>query len=121
MGFPGDDHRHLTIAHPLNEIESAGIGGNINNFIFDTLAIEGTRGRGALDAGGLAVNGDVHFFLTGWETQRAVRASQDARQKHKIGNRSAATTSSLTTTNYASKGGPEPKLNRLDMDFTPKL
>jgi hypothetical protein len=28
---------------------------------------------------------------------------------------------SLTATNYASKGGSEPKLNILGMDFTPKL
>jgi hypothetical protein len=67
MGFSRHNHRHLAVAHALNEMESIGIRGNIDDLIFDALAIKGACGSRALDAGGLAVNGDVHFFLAGWE------------------------------------------------------
>src|SRR5690606_39828068 len=66
MGFSCHNHRHLAITHALNEMESIDIGRNIDDFIFDTLAIKGACSGRALDAGGLAVNGDVHFFLTDW-------------------------------------------------------
>jgi hypothetical protein len=69
-----------------------------------------------------------HFqrFGLNWNTLDRRRKEPFAHRKmrverHEKRDRLAATTSSLTATNYASKGGPEPKLNILDMDFTPKL
>ena len=43
MGFTCHNHRHLAITHVLNEMESIGIGIDIDDFIFDTLAVEGAQ------------------------------------------------------------------------------
>jgi hypothetical protein len=63
MMLSGDYHRHLPIAKTLYQIESCRICGDIDDVILDALAIERACRCGALDAGWLAVDGNVHGFL----------------------------------------------------------
>jgi len=65
MGFTSNNNRNLTVSEALNEIVRIGIGGNVDDSIFNALTVERAGGCGALDAGGLAIDGNVHFFLTG--------------------------------------------------------
>src|SRR5690606_23191083 len=63
MPLAGDHDRNLPVAHVLHAGERVLVAGDVHHRIVDAFAVEGTGGGGALDAGGLAVDGDVHFGL----------------------------------------------------------
>ncbi|MNE59123.1 hypothetical protein D3C80_1542000 [compost metagenome] len=64
MPFAGDNDGNLHVTETPDMIERIRIFGNIDDLIGDADAVERAIGGGALDAGGLAVNGDGHNFLS---------------------------------------------------------
>src|SRR5690606_14204494 len=67
MLFSGDHDGNLAVAEALHQFIGSDIGGNVDDGIVDALAVEGAGGRGALNAGGFAVDGDAHGVLAGLE------------------------------------------------------
>ena len=60
MLVTGNDNRHLAIAHGFDAGIGFGIFGNVDDGIGQALAVERAGGGGALDAGGLGIDGDGH-------------------------------------------------------------
>ncbi|GAA4158827.1 hypothetical protein GCM10023069_01120 [Shinella granuli] len=55
MQLAGDHNWHLAIAETLHQLERIGICRDIDDFVRNTLTVEGAGGCGALNAGRLAV------------------------------------------------------------------
>jgi hypothetical protein len=119
MLVSGDHDRHLPIAKTLHQIEGCRICGDIDDVIFDALTIERACRCGALDAGWLAVNGDVHGFLVVFKkrAQEIDRASADARSKAQIPMLLCHPVSGRRPSGYSRLRA----LKNPDMVFTPKL